>query len=262
MNTIAAFAIGQAYQGNELKVFDWDKAAKLIKESKTNYASAGLDEDWEWTGGVIYKDNKPVTDSYTYLSSTWATPKLCINDEFIDCYKMWCEVPDWNAETKWPESALKILNEEKKRMKDYSILDELVPKTQELHRTIFDKGYEQGQKDILEQLCYDDCISRQAVLEVLKKNRYRFNISQEGYCEGKVLWSENLIKDDACKEIEQLPLIMPTKKTGKWTEQSGGDPTDSNVSCSLCNKWFHQSTNYCPNCGAKMIKSTESEDKE
>lgn len=34
-------------------------------------------------------------------------------------------------------------------MKDYSVLDELVPKTQELHRTIFDKGYEQGQKDIL-----------------------------------------------------------------------------------------------------------------
>lgn len=36
-------------------------------------------------------------------------------------------------------------------MKDYSILDELVPKTQELHRAIFDKGYEQGQKDTLEQ---------------------------------------------------------------------------------------------------------------
>lgn len=32
-------------------------------------------------------------------------------------------------------------------MKDYSILDELVPKTQELHRAIFDKGYEQGQKE-------------------------------------------------------------------------------------------------------------------
>lgn len=31
-------------------------------------------------------------------------------------------------------------------MKDYSVLDELVPKTQELHRAIFGKGYEQGQK--------------------------------------------------------------------------------------------------------------------
>lgn len=29
MNTIAAFAMGEAYRGNELKVFDWDKAANI-----------------------------------------------------------------------------------------------------------------------------------------------------------------------------------------------------------------------------------------
>ena len=32
-------------------------------------------------------------------------------------------------------------------MKNYDVLNELVPKTQELHRTIFDKGYEQGFAD-------------------------------------------------------------------------------------------------------------------
>lgn len=32
-------------------------------------------------------------------------------------------------------------------MKNYDVLNELVPKTQELHRAIFDKGYEQGFKD-------------------------------------------------------------------------------------------------------------------
>ena len=32
-------------------------------------------------------------------------------------------------------------------MKNYDVLNELVPKTQELHREIFDKGYEQGFKD-------------------------------------------------------------------------------------------------------------------
>lgn len=36
-------------------------------------------------------------------------------------------------------------------MKDYVVLDDLIPKTRELHRAIFDKGYEQGQKDTLEQ---------------------------------------------------------------------------------------------------------------
>lgn len=35
--------------------------------------------------------------------------------------------------------------------KDYEILNELTSKTQELHRAIFDKGYEQAKKDILEQ---------------------------------------------------------------------------------------------------------------
>jgi len=35
-------------------------------------------------------------------------------------------------------------------MKDYSVLDELVPKTEELHRAIFDNGYEQGMDDAWE----------------------------------------------------------------------------------------------------------------
>jgi len=32
-------------------------------------------------------------------------------------------------------------------MANYEVLDELIPKIQELHRAIFDKGYEQGFKD-------------------------------------------------------------------------------------------------------------------
>lgn len=65
---------------------------------------------------------------------------------------------------------------------------------------------------VLEQEPCEDCISREAVLEVLKKNRYCFNISQEGRWAGKVLWSENLIKDDACKEIEELPSVTSKEK--------------------------------------------------
>lgn len=34
-------------------------------------------------------------------------------------------------------------------IKKYEVLNELVPKTQELHRAIFDKGYIQGQQDVL-----------------------------------------------------------------------------------------------------------------
>ena len=106
---------------------------------------------------------------------------------------------------------------------------------------------------VLEQEPNDDCVSRQAVLEVLKNNRYRFNISQEGYCEGKVLWSENLIKDDAYKEIEQLPSITPARKKGKWIyyiDEQGWSMTYP-VKCSNCNTKFTWSK-YCPNCGSFM----------
>lgn len=37
-------------------------------------------------------------------------------------------------------------------MKDYSILDELVPKTQALHRAIFDKGFYEGKVYILDKI--------------------------------------------------------------------------------------------------------------
>jgi hypothetical protein len=36
--------------------------------------------------------------------------------------------------------------------KNYEVINELVPKTQELHRAIFDKGYEQGQRDVLDNI--------------------------------------------------------------------------------------------------------------
>lgn len=132
----------------------------------------------------------------------------------------------------------------------------------------------------LEQEPCEDAVSRQAVLEVLKNNRYRFNISQEGYCEGKVLWSENLIKDDACKEIEQLPSVTPTtciakvtfdkdelqkivdekvkemvveRKKGKW-ERGYSFPDGEYVKCTVCGEIIKciYPMHYCPNCGAEM----------
>lgn len=111
MDSMAAFAMNRANQGREPKVFDWDKAARLITEKQPQEASAGLSGDWEYTGGPIYRSGEPVSedDTYTYLSSTWATPELDMDGEVIDCFVMNSEC-EWNAETYWPESALKILN--------------------------------------------------------------------------------------------------------------------------------------------------------
>jgi len=98
-----------AFYGKELMVFDWDKAARIIAKEKPVFCNAGLRNDWEWTGGCIFRDNKIVEDSYTYLSSTWAVPELDIDGVLIPCFKMESETPGWSCDTKWPESARKIL---------------------------------------------------------------------------------------------------------------------------------------------------------
>jgi len=109
METMKAYAMGQANRGNELMVFDWDKAARLIRESGCETAFAGLCSDWGNTGGRIFSNGEPDMDDYTFLASIWATPEIEIDGERIDCYKMQSEVPDWDSDTKWPDSAIKIL---------------------------------------------------------------------------------------------------------------------------------------------------------
>ena len=111
MDSLAAFARGEAARGFEQKVFDWDKAATLIRERKPDHAAAGLGQDWEWTGGRIFEDGKPLAagEIYVYLASTWAIPELEIDGEVVECYRMRSDTPGWDAGTYWPSSALKIL---------------------------------------------------------------------------------------------------------------------------------------------------------
>lgn len=118
MDTMSAFMMGVINRGKEPKVFDWDKAAQILRERKAQYAEAGLLDDWECTGGTILEDGKPVKNSYTYLASKWATPALELEDgETIECYRMQSEVPIWDAHTRWPKSALAIFNGEKQEVK-------------------------------------------------------------------------------------------------------------------------------------------------
>ena len=97
--------------GNKMKVFDWDTAAKIIKQRRAQIAFAGLSDDWEWTGGCILQDGKPVFDEYTYLASIWATPQIRIGDQVIECWKWVEDTPEWGAGTRLPASALAILQE-------------------------------------------------------------------------------------------------------------------------------------------------------
>lgn len=109
MDTITAFAMGEANRHKEQMVFDWDKAAKLIRERKPKCADAALRDDWECTGGTIFEDGEPVFNKNTYLASTWAVPELDMDGEVVPCYRMQHEVPRWHHDTMWPSSALAIL---------------------------------------------------------------------------------------------------------------------------------------------------------
>lgn len=113
MNTKQAFANGEMARATNapMRVFDWDKAANLIKEMNAQEASAGLASDWEYTGGRIWADGKPVPreDTYTYLASIWATPEIEIDGTVMDCWRYAAESPGWDSATYWPDSARTIL---------------------------------------------------------------------------------------------------------------------------------------------------------
>lgn len=114
MDTMQAFAMGEANRDKELMIFDWVKAAQIIKDRGAQSASAGLCGDWEYTGGAIFEDGKIVNkdDSGTFLASTWATPELEVDGEVMDCFKMQNETPGWDSGTFWPPQALAIILDE------------------------------------------------------------------------------------------------------------------------------------------------------
>lgn len=107
--------IGRAL-GNSMMAFDWDKAAKIIKNNLKNHkdliAEAGLQKDWEHTGGEIFNNGKPTTQDYTYLSSNWATPTLILSWDGIEQDELECftdETERFNSGSKWDNQSLQIL---------------------------------------------------------------------------------------------------------------------------------------------------------
>lgn len=104
-------------QGKPQMKFDWDKAAKIIREKiKVNenyYFEAGLQGDWAYTGGVIFENGEPVSEDYTYLSSNWAIPTLLIclhgaDVESIDCFTTDLD-SRFDSDSKWDEASLNLL---------------------------------------------------------------------------------------------------------------------------------------------------------
>lgn len=64
---------------------------------------------------------------------------------------------------------------------------------------------------------------------------------------------------DVIEALKSLPSITELKqKNGQWIEHEWAEEYDerliSNYECSECKRWNREMTDYCPNCGAKMIE--------
>ena len=100
-----------------LKVFDWDKAARIIKANGYKDVRAGLSEDWFWTGGGILEDGNIVDEELfrCWVHSPWDTPVIRVYSEDGEkChteYPCFRETSDDYIPEHWPESARKILEE-------------------------------------------------------------------------------------------------------------------------------------------------------
>lgn len=111
------FSLGRANNNNHLMAFDWDKAAEIISQCIKKHpdlkAEAGLQGDWDFTGGCIFRNGKPFTDDYTYLCSSWAKPTLILSWDGIEQEEIICEVEEnerFSSKSKWDDISLKILN--------------------------------------------------------------------------------------------------------------------------------------------------------
>lgn len=117
MDTASAIVWNRVNRDSPMMVFDWVKAARIIRDrlliGNLREAAAGLQSDWEWTGGLILSKGAivPRDETYTYLSSNWAKPELKIDGEIMECFCLISERPEWGSDTYWPKEAQDILSE-------------------------------------------------------------------------------------------------------------------------------------------------------
>jgi ribosomal protein S27E len=110
----------------------------------------------------------------------------------------------------------------------------------------------------LEQEPCEDVVSRQAVLDAVRKNTFRLTFAEEQGCEGHIAWSAEAVYSDVIEgALLELPAVKPKQRKGKWENKN----TNGHYfygKCSECGQefcvdtWYTQNMKYCPNCGAEM----------
>ena len=100
---------------------------------------------------------------------------------------------------------------------------------------IVDKAVWEDAKRALEQKPSGDAVSRQDAYKCLEIHG-DYNTLNEVY-----------------ERLEKLPSVNPQPKTGHWINNRNGT-----YECDRCGK-LHSRSNFCPNCGCRMVEPQESE---
>lgn len=112
------------------------------------------------------------------------------------------------------------------------------------------------QAKALEQDCYEDAVSRRAVLNLILEDAFRTGTNR------RYTSNENMNRE--INAIRALPPVTPARKEGKWltpveyaSELGYSITEDMKKSphrfCPFCDQTVLLDPNYCPNCGAKMV---------
>jgi len=105
--------------------------------------------------------------------------------------------------------------------------------------------------EALEQESCEDAISREDTLKAMIE---QLGIRNEDY----LLPAEATLY----KVVKNMPPVTPQPKTGHWVSLYDVEAKVGWYECDRCHTERAFNTNFCPDCGAKMIEPQERSDKE
>ena len=99
-----------------------------------------------------------------------------------------------------------------------------------------------------EQQSCEDCISRQAVLDDISSNWDWETV--DGITATTVL-------KQVMTDITNTPSVTLARPKGEWISETFTTSINPVPKCPFCNKRASKFSNFCPNCGAKMVEPQE-----
>lgn len=98
----------------------------------------------------------------------------------------------------------------------------------------------------LEQQPCEDCVSKQAVLDIVRfEDKWLFD-AQSNNADTAIAFNAII------SNVQALPSVTPTRKKGKWIKLYFGSMYDICSECGQKVTTGYFEYNYCPSCGAEM----------